>query len=77
MLILDPQRKVAVPEAQIYVTLQEARWLRDALIRLIADPEAMKHERFGNGAELSLSIVTNGKLARGAYTPLARELLEG
>jgi len=77
MWILDPQRKVPIPEAQLYVTLQEARWLRDAMIKLIADPEALEHEHLGDGAELSIAIVTKRKLATGAYTPLERELLRG
>jgi microcystin degradation protein MlrC len=76
MWILDSQRKASVLEAQIYLTLTEARELRDALIKLIADPEASEHEHFGEGAEFSVSIVTQGKLARGGYTPLERRVLE-
>jgi len=76
MWIVDPQRKTGIAEAQLYVTLEEALELRDALSRLIADPEAMEHEHLGDGAEFSISIVTEEKLRRAGYTPLERTVLE-
>jgi hypothetical protein len=76
MWIVDPQRKKGIPEAQLYVTLAEARQLRDAMIKLIADPEANEHEHLGEDGEFSISIITNRKLSDGAYTPLERQVLE-
>ena len=77
MWIIDPQRRVVVPEAQIYVTPAEARELRDALEGLLADPEANEHVHLGEAAEFSISIVTPRKLRGGKYTPLEQGVLEG
>ena len=75
MWIVDPQRKTGIPEAQLYVTLAEARHLRDVMIKLIADPEANQHEHVGDGGEFSISIITNRKLREEEYTPLERQVL--
>jgi hypothetical protein len=77
MWVLDPHRKVSVPQAQLYVTPAEARELRDALAKLLEDPEALEHDHLGDGAEFSISIVTKAKLASGRYTSLEQQVLEG
>jgi hypothetical protein len=75
MWIIDPQRKTGLSEAQLYVTTQEARELRDALDTLLADPEADEHEHVGMGAEFSISIVTPRKLRESRYTSLEQRVL--
>lgn len=75
MWLLDTKRSTKVETAQLYLTVVEARRLRDALINLIAEPESPETEQIGDASELSVSIVTDRKLDTGTWTLRQRQLL--
>ena len=78
MRMLDVDAKRRVRELQLYLSADEAAELRDRLAELLADPEAPEHRYVFSrdlGAALSVSVVTERKLAGGRYTTVERELL--
>ena len=65
MRILDGESQLSLHEVQFYLTLDEARELRDKLDQPLKDPEASDHEHvIADGREMSFSIVTPNKLGR-------------
>jgi len=79
MRMLDSEAKRSVRTLQLYVSPAEAANLRDALIRLLTDPEANEHEHVfcdHSAREMSLSIVTSAKLAARRYTALEQAILD-
>ena len=65
MRILDTDNQGPVRRIHIYLTPAEAEHLRQALDRLLRDPEASEAERVvadDGSRDLSVSIVTPGKL---------------
>jgi hypothetical protein len=65
MRILDTDNQGPVRRAQLYLSAREAGALRQALDRLLQDPEANAHEHVfaeDGSRELSVSIVTQAKL---------------
>ena len=75
MWLLDVERSNRVETAQVYLTIPEARRLRDALIELLDEPDAFEHRHVGTASELSVSIVTDRKLDTDRWTLRERELL--
>lgn len=75
MWLLDTPRSTKVESLQLYLTVAEARRMRDALIKLIAEPEAVETEQIGDGAQVAISIVTDRKLDTGTWTLRQRQLL--
>lgn len=75
MWLLDSKRSAKVESAQLYLTVVEARRMRDALIKMILDPEAPDSEQIGETGELSLAIITDRKLDKGTWTMRQRQLL--
>jgi hypothetical protein len=75
MWILDVERSSKVAAAQLYLTVPEARRLRDALIELLDDPDASVHRHIGSEGELSVSIITDRKLDSDRWTLRERQLL--
>ena len=75
MWLLDTKRSTKVESAQLYLTVVEARRLRDALIKMIAEPDAPDTEQIGEASELAVSIVTDRKLDTGTWTLRQRQLL--
>jgi hypothetical protein len=75
MWLLDTPRSTKVESLQLYLTVVEARRMRDALIKLIAEPEAVETEQIGDGAQVTISIVTDRKLDTGTWTLRQRQLL--
>ena len=75
MWFLDVERSNKVESAQLYLTVPEARRLRDALIELLDEPDAFEHRHVGNPGELSVAIVTDRKLDTDRWTLRERELL--
>jgi hypothetical protein len=75
MWLLDSKRSAKVESAQLYLTVIEARRMRDALIKLIGDPEAIETEQIGEANELSVAIVTDRKLDAATWTLRQRQLL--
>lgn len=65
MRILDTDNQGPVRRIQLYLTPREAADLRDALDRLLDDPEATANERVlaeDTSRDISVSIVTASKL---------------
>ncbi len=65
MRMLDSDYQGPVRRVQLYLSPREAADLRDALDRLLADPDAIANERVlaeDASRDLSVSIVTAGKL---------------
>lgn len=75
MWLLDTQRSTKVESLQLYLTVVEARRMRDALIKLIAEPEAVDSEQVGDDGQMTISIVTDRKLDTGTWTLRQRQLL--
>ena len=75
MWLLDAERSQKVASAHLYLTVPEARRLRDALIELLDTPDAFDHGRVGEGDELAVSIVTDRKLDSDRWTLRERQLL--
>ena len=79
MRALDGQEQRGLRSVQLYLSRGEAAELREALDRLLGDPEANEHVHVMSSdavAELSVSIVTAHKLRSGGrYTRTEQELL--
>ena len=75
MWLLDAERSNRVENAQLYLTVTEARRLRDALIELLDEPDAFEHRHVGEVGQLSLSIITDRKLDTDRWTLRERQLL--
>lgn len=75
MWLLDSKRSTKVESAKLFLTVVEARRMRDALIKLIADPDEPDTEHIGEDGELSVSIITDRKLDTGSWTLRERQLL--
>jgi hypothetical protein len=74
MRMLDPNGKVSLWQLQLYLTISEAKEMKQMLDALLKDPEANEHETVcGDGRELSFSLLTEKKLKGGGYTPLERK----
>jgi hypothetical protein len=76
--MLDSEQQRSVRQLQLYLDVREAQELREALAVLLEYPDASEHRHVldrDGGWELSLSLVTEGKLRAGGYTPRERELL--
>ena len=79
MRMLDPDAQRSVRVLQLYLSAAEATELRDALTRLLTDPEANEHEHVfceHTDREVSVSIVTSAKRAAGGYTALEQMILD-
>ena len=75
MWLLDVERSNKIEAAQLYLTVPEARRLRDALIELLDEPDAFEQARVGEMNELRVSIITDRKLDTDRWTLRERELL--
>ena len=75
MWLLDAERSQKVTRGQLYLTVPEARHLRDALIELLDDPDAFDRKDVGATAELSVAIITDRKLDTDRWTLRERQLL--
>ena len=75
MWLLDVERSQKVASGQLYLTVPEARRLRDALIELLDDPDAFERRQIGAAAELSVLIVTDRKLDTDRWSLRERQLL--
>jgi len=78
MRMLDGLSSRLIENLQLYLSADEAKQLRDALARLLADPEATEHVHVFSRdmrVELSASIVTEAKVAAGGYTAAEQALL--
>jgi len=65
MRIIDLEKKCQVRFMSIYLTPEEADWMRDEIGRLLADPEASEHFHISDedmGRDISCSIITKRKL---------------
>ena len=79
MRTIDTDRKQSVRSAQLYLTVREARELRQQLDHLLADPESNEHFHVhadDTHREISCSIVTPRKLTQGSYTDLERRVFD-
>ena len=76
MRLLDVTTDRPVQQAQLYLSIEEARELRDCLNALLVDPELSDHEHLidKDGWDLSFSILTERKLAGSRYTARERKL---
>jgi hypothetical protein len=71
MRMLHPFGGGRLEQVQLYMSFAEAQEFARELQRLLADPEASEHFHVlskDGGAEVSVSIVTRAKLAKGRYT---------
>lgn len=76
MRMFDPNGGEVVSQLQLYLSPSEAKKLASELETLIRDPEANEHCHLfseDGSDELSVSIVTEAKLARGGYTAQERK----
>lgn len=66
MRIIDLDRKQSIKNVSIYLTPEEAQWMKKELDALLMDPEAIKHFHVhsldNSGREISCSIITKEKL---------------
>ena len=66
MKIIDDKRKDELKNVGLYLTVEEATWLRNELNNLLEDPEAMSHfhvhDMEGKRGQVSCSIITKTKL---------------
>lgn len=79
MRMIDRDRQQSVRCAQLYITIREARELRQQLAHLLADPESNEHFHVHADdtlREISCSIITPRKLAQGSYTDLERRVFD-
>ena len=79
MRIIDTDREQSARCLQLYLTVREARELRQQLDHILADPEANEHFHVHSddaSREISCSIVTPRKLENGNYTELERRVFE-
>ena len=77
MRMLDTDREQSVRVLQFYLTTKEAKEFRDALNKLLSDPEANEHFHIfaeDMSRECSCSIITPGKLAKSDYTDVERRI---
>jgi hypothetical protein len=78
--MLDVDRGQSVRVAQLYLSPREATQVRDALTKLLRDPEQNDHEHIleeDMSREISVSIVTPTKLSDlTRYTEPERKLLQ-
>lgn len=78
MRAIDYLAQKEVECAQVYLTVEEARYIVEKLNGLLADPEACDHFHVDDDTrDLSFSIVTPLKLAGRRYTPLETQVLAG
>ena len=80
MRMLDQDRKAAIKSVAMYLTVEEAEWLKRELEGLLQDPEANDHFHVcsldNSGRELSCSIITPHKLKDlGRYTNVEQNVL--
>jgi hypothetical protein len=79
MRTIDTDRQQSVRFAQLYLTVREARELRQQLDQFLAAPESSEHFHVhadDTSRELSCSIITPRKLAQGSYTDFERRVFE-
>ena len=80
MRMLDAERKQSVCVMQLYLSPREAAELRNALGKLLSDPEQNEHEHVfaeDMSREISFSILTPAKLTNlSRYTDLERKVLQ-
>ena len=80
MRMLDVDRKQSVRVMQLYLSPHEATQFRDALSKLLRDPEQSDHEHVfaeDMSREISCSIVTPKKLSDlSDYTDVERKILQ-
>jgi hypothetical protein len=82
MKIIDNKREDELKTVGLYLTVEEATWLRNELNDLLEDPEAMSHLHIrdleGKSSELSCSIITEKKLKEiHNYNPVEQRILSG
>lgn len=79
MRAIDTDRQQSVRCTQLYLTVREARELRQQLDHLLADPESNEHCHIhadDTSREISCSIITPQKLAQGSYTNFERRVFD-
>lgn len=80
MRMIDCEKKCSVKNIALYLTIGEAKQLRDELEGLLKDPEAKEHFHVadikGPTREISCSIITERKLREGKYTELEQKILK-
>jgi len=78
MRMLDPQKNVTAKELQIYLSVKEAKELRNQLDRLLKDPEAFEHCHIyadDGSRQISVSILTDRKMEHSQnYSELERRV---
>jgi hypothetical protein len=66
MKIIDYKQEDELKNVGLFLTIEEAIEFRNELNRLLEDPEALSHfhvhDRQGNSADMSCSIITKTKL---------------
>jgi hypothetical protein len=77
MRMIDPIAAKPIAAVQVYLTENDARYLKRCLDSLLEDSEAVNHFHVGIDSDLSFSIVTPTKLASAKYTELEKTVLEG
>jgi hypothetical protein len=77
MRMIDPIADKEVKVIQVYLTRDDALFLKQRMDMLLENPEAEEHFHLCNDAshDLSFSIVTPTKLARRGYTELEQQVL--
>ena len=76
MKMLSPGSRERLHQVQLYLSVSETQNLMRELATLLHDAEASEHFHLiseDGGGELSVSIVTEAKLARGGYTAEERK----
>ena len=79
MRFIDVDGKYDLRNIQIYLTPKEAKELVERLHELLADPEENEHFHLFSGDagwELSCSLITRRKLAKGGYTKQEQAVLK-
>jgi len=80
MRMLDADRKDSVRVMQLYLSPREAAEFRNALGKLLSDPEQNEHEHIfadDMSREISFSILTPTKLGNlSGFTDLERKVLQ-
>ena len=81
MKLIAVDRKCSLKVVSLYLTVKEAKQLRDELERLLKEPEAKEHLHIYEedmSREISCSIITENKLKNlSGYNKLERQVLSG